>query len=151
MRKSNYLQHLFRMKEVSGVMLAVMFLFATNFANSAMAQTTNNDEPYSFTEDGQLTITDEQGIVYKFSIDGEDISEEEIELLIDGISKLTEDGANGVNKALEGVLKSMFGSLNEAITSLEEKIDDSSSSEEETSKDEEELYTSDTPSMNCSI
>ena len=138
MRKSNYLTHLFRMKEVSRIMLAIMFLFATNFANSAMAQTTNNDKPYSFTEDGQLTFTDEQGFVHNFSIDGDEISEEEIEFLIDGISKLTEDGANGVNKALEGVLKSMFGSLNEAITSLEEKIDDSSSSEEETSKDEEE-------------
>ena len=250
MRKSNYLTHLFRMKEVSGIMLAVMFLFATNFANRAMAQTpdeadtwheaesktlleqlsdmvsnlsdesavpliqalstlnsikelspekyeelkkaypagtipsmesinksvreikdsleaqmskniwetyielhktlrkemsvkgldtlSSSKKVYHFTEDGQLTFTDEQGIVYNFTIDGDEISEEEIEFLIDGISKLTEDGATGVNKALEGVLKSMFGSLNEAITSLEEKIDDSSFSEEETSKDEEE-------------
>ena len=250
MRKSNYLTHLFRMKEVSGIMLAIMFLFATNFANRAMAQTpdeadtwheaesktlseqlsdmvsnlsdesavpliqalstlnsikelspekyeelkkaypagtipsmesinksvreikdsleaqmskniwetyielhktlrkemsvkgldtlSSSKKVYHFTEDGQLTFTDEQGFVHNFTIDGDEISEEDIEFLIDGISKLTEDGANGVNKALEGVLKSMFGSLNEAITFLEEKIDDSSSSEEETSKDEEE-------------
>ena len=39
MRKSNYLTHLFRMKEVSRIMLAIMFLFATNFTNRAMAQT----------------------------------------------------------------------------------------------------------------
>ena len=136
MKKSNYLQHLFRMKEMSRIMLAIMFLFATNFANRAMAQT--NDKSYSFTEDGQLTFIDAQGNVYKFSITEDEISEENIEFIIDGISKLTENGANGVNKALEGVLKSMFGSLNEAITSLEEKINDSSSSEKETSKDEEE-------------
>ena len=136
MRKSNYLTHLFRMKEVSRIMLAIMFLFATNFTNRAMAQT--NDKSYSFTEDGQLTFIDAQGNVYKFSITEDEISEENIEFIIDGISKLTENGATSVNEALKGVFNSVFGSLNKAITTVEFNINDSSSSEEETSKDEEE-------------
>ena len=86
------------------------------------------DKVYHFTEKGNPFFIDANGNIHEYTIKGNEISEEGIEILINSTSQFTLDSmeVQGVIiSALGGFFNSMFGSLIDTFTPLEKEAYDS--------------------------
>ena len=88
----------------------------------------DEDKVYHFTEKGNLSFTDTNGNEHEYTIKDDEITEEEIEFLINGTSQLTKnamEAQGAMANALGGIFKSLFSSLSGSISPMTQETYDS--------------------------
>ena len=86
------------------------------------------DKVYHFSESGNPTFIDANGNIHEYTIKVDEITEEEIEFLINGTSQLTKNAMEvqgAMANALGGIFKSLFSSLIGSISPMTQETYDS--------------------------